>query len=62
MFKSCSAAAQVSFPGAMYCKTGGAVDSEWSIWELEPGVRQGGARRPSGIVEPKRAERGGGEE
>ena len=64
MFENCSAAALVLLSGVAYCKTGDAAAGEWSIWGLGVGVsvRRGEARRPSGIVESRRADRGGGDE
>ena len=62
MFENCSAAALVLLSGVAHCKTGDAAGGEWSIWGLGVGVGRGEARRHSGIVESRRAERGGGDE
>ena len=52
----------MSFPGVGCCTTGGVVGVGLSIWELGPGGGWGEVRRPSGIGEPRRTERGGGDE
>ena len=52
----------MSFPGVGCCTMGGVVVVGLPIWELGPGGGWGEVRRPSGIVEPRRAERGGGDE
>ena len=62
MFESPSAGSLVSLPGAVCCKTEDAEGGEWSIWGLGADVRRGEAGRPSGLVDPRRAERGGGDE
>ena len=62
VFDSCSAAAQASFRGAVYGETGDAAGGEWSIWGLVVGVGRGKTGRPSGIVEPRHAKYGSGDE
>ena len=62
MLESCSAAALVLFSGVVYCRTGDAAGDEWPIRGLGTVARRGEAGRPSGVVEPRRAERGGGDE
>ena len=52
----------MSFPGAGYCTTGGMAGGGLSIWELGPGGGWGEVRSHSEIVEPRWAERGGGDE
>ena len=52
----------MSFPGVGCCTMGGVVVVGLPIWELGPGGGWGEVRRPSGIVEPRRTERGGGDE
>ena len=62
MFESVSAAALLSLFIVVYCKIGDAAGGEWSIRGLGVGVRRGERGRSSGIVVPRRAERGGGDE
>ena len=52
----------MSFPGAGYCTARGVAGVGLSIWELGPGGGCGEVRRPSEIVEPRRTERGDGDE
>ena len=54
--------AKLSFRGAGYCTTGSVAGGELPIWDLGPGGGWGEVRRPSGIGEPRRTERGGGDE
>ena len=46
----------------MVCRTGGAAGGEWSNSRLGADGGRGEAWRPSRIVEPRRAKRGGGDE
>ena len=62
MFARSSAAVLVSLSGAVVYRTGNAVGGEWSNWGLEAGVGRGEICRPSGILKPRRTERGGGDE
>ena len=48
--------------GPVDCRTGGTAGGEWPNWGLGASVRRGEAVRPSGIVKPRRAERGGDNE
>ena len=62
MFERGSAAALLSLFVVLYSKISDAAGGEWSIWGLGVGVRRRQTGRPSGIVVPRRAERGGGDE
>ena len=52
----------VSLSGAVDCRTGGAAGGEWSNSGLGADIRRAEAGRPSGIVEPRQAERRGRDE
>ena len=54
MVESCSAAAQASYSGVVWVKTGGAV-GVGSIWGVGAGDGRRKSGRPSGIVEPRRS-------
>ena len=54
--------ALVPLSGAVDCRAGGAAGDVWSNWGLGAGIRRGEAGRASGIVEPGRSERRGGDE
>ena len=61
MFESCSAAAQASCSGVVWFRTGGAV-GVGSIWGFGAGDGRYESKRPSGTVESRWADRGGGDE
>ena len=46
----------------MVCRTGGAADGDWSNRRLGAGIGRGQSLQPSGIVESRRVECGGGDE
>ena len=63
MFERRVAAAWASGSGAAACSVEGATSGKGSNWGLErASVNRGKTRPPHRIVEPRRAERGGGEE
>ena len=62
VFARGSAAVLVSLSRAMVCRTGDAVGGEWPNWGFEAGVGRGETCSPSGILDPRRAEGGGGDE
>ena len=59
MFESCSAAAQASYSGVVWFETGDAV-GVGSIRGFVAGDVRHTLGRPSGIVEPRRSDRGSG--
>ena len=53
---------ELLFSEVVYCRRGDAVRDEWFIRGWGGVARRGEAGRPSGIVEPRRAERRGVDE
>ena len=51
----------MSISGAVHRRTGDAAGGEWSNCGVGVGVRRGETGRPNGIVEPRRANREGGD-
>ena len=61
MFENCSAVAQASYSGIVRFEAGDAV-GVGSIWGFGAGDGRHKSGWPSGIVEPRRSDRGSGDE